>query len=152
MKWLKEENDKLIPPPTYDEETGMVNCHVNVEWLINHGYKEWSDQSISNWYENHNPIEEKTEPQVEPSKEDFNKSCLYFKQICHQIGALINDPNFKGGYDDMIEFYDHPAYKTSQGVQLAIAWSGSNDLCRYEANKIGLGSPEWWYKCWEDEK
>lgn len=59
---------------------------------------------------------------------------------------------FKGGYDDMITFYSHNAYKTSECMQLAIAWSGCNDLCRYEANKIGLGSPEWWYKCWEDEK
>ena len=81
---------------------------------------------------------------------DFNNACQMFRQICSQIGTLIEDENFKGGYDDMLTFYNHEAYKTDKGVQLAIAWSGCNDLCKYEASKIGLDSPEWWYRCWSD--
>ena len=81
---------------------------------------------------------------------DFDNACQVFRQICSQIGELIEDENFKGGYDDMMTFYNHPAYKTDKGLQLAMAWSGCNDLCKYEGNKIGLNSPEWWYKCWEN--
>ena len=82
---------------------------------------------------------------------DFDNACQVFRQICSQIGTLIGDENFKGGYDDMMTFYNHPSYRTSEGLQLAMAWSGCNDLCKYEGNKIGLGSPEWWYKCWENK-
>ena len=89
-----------------------------------------------------------TQQQWEAETAPYN-ACQYFRQICHEIGELINDPNFKGGYDDMLIFYNHDAYKTDKGLQLAIAWSGCNDLCKYEANKLGINSPEWWYKCWD---
>lgn len=87
----------------------------------------------------------------EKNTTDFYNACQTFRQICSEIGKLINDENFKGGYDDMITFYNHSSYKTSEGMQLAIAWSGANDLCKYEANKLGIGSPEWWYRCWENK-
>lgn len=80
----------------------------------------------------------------------FNTACSYFRQICKEIGNLIGDNQFKGGYDDMISFYNHEAYKTDKGVQLAIAWSGCNQLCKYEGELIGLSSSEWWYKCWQN--
>lgn len=79
----------------------------------------------------------------------FITACEYFRQICGEIGELIGDSEFKGGYDDMPIFYAHDAYKTDKGVQLAIAWYGVNDLCKYEASKLGIGSPDWWYRCWE---
>lgn len=145
MKWLKEQNNKLIAPPVYDKQTGKVNCHIDKEWLAEHGYSLYSEEDEQNWYNIHYP-------EIIPEPIDmtyFNNACVYFRQVCQEIGELINEPNFKGGYDDMITFYSHSAYKTDTGMQLAIAWSGCNDLCRYEANKIGLGSPEWWYKCWE---
>ena len=81
---------------------------------------------------------------------DFDNACLRFRQICSEIGLLIGDENFKGGYDDMLTLYNHDAYKTDKGVQLAIAWSGCNELCKYEANNIGLGSPDWWFRCWSN--
>lgn len=146
MKWLKQENNTLITPPIYDEQTGTVNCQANTEWLIKHGYTLWNDEQEQNWYNKHFPS-------IEPipiDMTDFNNACIYFKQICQEIGELINDPDFKGGYDDMIVFYNHQKYKTDKGMQLAIAWAGCNDLCRYEANKLGIGSPQWWYKCWNN--
>lgn len=81
----------------------------------------------------------------------FETACEYFRQICGEIGELIGDSEFKGGYDDMPIFYAHKSYKTDKGVQLAIAWAGVNDLCKYEASKLGIGSPDWWHKCWEDK-
>lgn len=81
----------------------------------------------------------------------FETACAYFRQICSEIGSLISDSEFRGGYDDMPVFYAHDEYKTDKGVQLAIAWAGANDLCKYEASKLGIGSPDWWYRCWEDK-
>ena len=80
---------------------------------------------------------------------DFDKACNQFRQICNEIGILIGNNDFHGGYDDMVGFYEHESYKTNKGLQLAIAWSGCNDLCKYEAGKLGIGSPEWWYRCWQ---
>ena len=88
----------------------------------------------------------------EPSTEEFDRACEYFRQICGEIGDLMGVENFRGGYDDMPVFYAHDAYKTDKGMQLAIAWSGCNDFCNHEAAKLGLGSPEWWYKCWNIEQ
>lgn len=82
---------------------------------------------------------------------DFDNACNQFRQICHEIGILIDDDDFRGGYDDMVGFYEHESYKTDKGLQLAIAWSGCNDLCKYEAGKLGIGSPEWWYRCWQSQ-
>lgn len=141
MKWLKLENDKLKSPPVYDKETGMSNCHVNTEWLISHGYTQWTEDQERDWYESKYPSTIK-------NTTAFDTACEYFRQICGEIGFMIGDDNFKGGYDDMPIFYAHESYKTDRGMQLAIAWSGCNDLCKYEASKLGIGSPEWWYRCW----
>ena len=72
---------------------------------------------------------------------DFETACSYFRQICQEIGKEISNPEFKGGYDEMVNFYNHSSYKTDRGLQLAIAWTGCNDLCKYESEKIGLTSP-----------
>ena len=145
MKFLKQQNNRLVSPPKYDPNTGIVNCQLDLNWLQQNGYTLYSDQQQIQWYKNHNQI-------IELDTTNFDNACSYFRQICQQIGTLINEPNFKGGYDDMITFYSNNQYKTDEGMQLAIAWSGCNDLCRYEANKIGLNSPEWWYKCWQDNQ
>lgn len=83
---------------------------------------------------------------------DFDLACGYFKQICGDIGKLMGEENFKGGYDDMPRFYAHPTYKTAQGMQLAIAWAGANEFCNHEAKKLNLDSPQWWYKCWSENE
>lgn len=79
---------------------------------------------------------------------NFETACSYFRQICKEIGQEISNPEFKGGYDEMVNFYNHSSYKTDRGLQLAIAWAGCNDLCKHEAKKIGLTSQQWWYRCW----
>lgn len=50
MKWLKLESNELTAPPTFDKETGISNCHVNTEWLISHGYTQWTDEQIEEFY------------------------------------------------------------------------------------------------------
>ena len=87
----------------------------------------------------------------EVDKSSFDSACGHFRQICHEIGELIGNNDFKGGYDDMLVFYASDAYKTDKGLQLATAWAGVNELCKYEAYKLGMGSPAWWHKCWSTD-
>ena len=88
----------------------------------------------------------------EQNTTDFETACAYFRQICGEIGALMGEQNFRGGYEDMPRFYAHPSYKTSEGLALATAWGGCNDFCNHEAKKLGIGSPDWWHKCWQLQK
>ena len=81
--------------------------------------------------------------------EDFENACAQFRQVCAEIGTLIGVENFRGGFEDMPVFYAHPSYRTIQGLCLATAWKGLDTLCTYEGSKIGLGQPQWWYRCWE---
>ena len=87
---------------------------------------------------------------VPPSTEDFDKACMQFKQVCAQIALATGIEDFKGGFDEMVAFQQSAVFGTLQGVQLATAWSAADKLCTYEASKIGIGQPEWWYKCWEE--
>ena len=81
--------------------------------------------------------------------DDFNAACAQFRAVCSSIASAIGDPDFKGGFDEMIAFSQTPVYQTFEGLQLAMAWSAANELCVYEAKKIGIGQPDWWYLCWE---
>ena len=81
MKWLKAENNQLITPPIYDEQTGTVNCHVNEEWLTEHDYTLWSDEQEQNWYKIHYP---NTEPTL-VDMTDFNN----FVAKCQQYGKKL---------------------------------------------------------------
>lgn len=101
------------------------------------------------WYEANGYTTEAPEivaPSIDTSA--FDSACEAFKSVCSEIGALIGDTNFKGGFDEMLIFKDSPIYSTIEGLQLSISWSAANELCKYEGSKIGLFQPDWWYKCW----
>ena len=66
------------------------------------------------------------------------------------IGNAIGDDNFRGGFDEMAIFQQSSAVDSLSGIQLAVAWSAANELCKYEGHKLGLEQPEWWYECWRD--
>lgn len=85
-----------------------------------------------------------------PDMTDFNAACAGFRQVCAEIGTLIGDPNFKGGFDEMAEFQASEAAHSEAGIALAVRWIAANELCKYEGMKVGFGQPEWWYKCWEE--
>lgn len=86
---------------------------------------------------------------ADPSTEDFETACSHFREVCKQIGTLIGVEDFRGGFDEMLTFYTHDAFKTTQGHSLALAWVGVDEQCAYEGAKIGLGRPAWWHRCWE---
>ena len=81
----------------------------------------------------------------------FEEACAQFRTLCAAIGTFIGDATFDGGFEDYAEFANSEAYKSNpvQGNAYAIQWSALNELCKYEGSKIGLGQPQWFYKCWE---
>ena len=83
-----------------------------------------------------------------PDMTAFNAACEQFRTVCAQIAQAADLEGFKGGFDEMVEFQQAPIYATIPGLQLAVAWSAANELCKYAADQVGLGQPEWWYDCW----
>ena len=79
----------------------------------------------------------------------FNAACEQFRAVCGQIATAASFPDFKGGFDEMAEFQRSELYGTLPGLQLAMAWSAANELCKYEGQKVGYGQPAWWYYCWQ---
>ena len=81
----------------------------------------------------------------------FESACAQFRTLCAAIGEFIGDAEFKGGFDEYAVFATSEAYASNpvNGNALAIQWSALNELCKYEGAKIGLGQPQWWYRCWE---
>ena len=91
------------------------------------------------------PPEPEEEPE-EPTKA-LDDACTLFRAICYEIGTAINNPNFKGGFDELLSFT-----KEQQDIVRTL---GLNDrinlidrLCNHEANKVELQAPAWWYRCW----
>lgn len=81
----------------------------------------------------------------------FEQACQLFIALCGEIGEFINDPDFRGGFDEYAVFAASDAYQENpvKGNALAIQWSALNELCKYEGAKAGYGQPDWWYRCWE---
>ena len=78
----------------------------------------------------------------------FKTYCNYFRQVCNEIGSLINISNFKGSNQEILNFYGSDEYKTEKGVQLAIALDTVKNLCQYQAEKLNIYN-QWFDKCWE---
>ena len=78
----------------------------------------------------------------------FKTYCNYFRQVCNEIGSLINVSNFKGSNQEILNFYGSDEYKTEKGVQLAIALDTTKNLCQYQAVKLNIYN-QWFDKCWE---
>lgn len=80
----------------------------------------------------------------------FDNACEQFRELCGIIGNLIDDPDFKGGFDEIAIFEQSEAAQSIEGIQLSLKWMALDKLCTYEGSKIGLGQPDWWYRCWEN--
>ena len=80
----------------------------------------------------------------------FKVACKMFRDVCAQIGEFIGDDGFRGGFEEYGKFINSSSAKSSKASAslLASMWSGANEYAKYEASKIGMGAPEWWYKCW----
>ena len=89
-------------------------------------------------------------PSIKKTSEAFEAACDDFRNICFQIREYFEFESFRGGFDEMSLVYNSQKFMTLQGQALAQAWNASNQLCVYEAKKICLDQPDWWYQCWAD--
>lgn len=147
--WYKVIDEKLVPPPVNfitPEGATICNFSLSPALMTKYGWSDWTPEEEAQWREEH---PEPVPPG--PDMTDFNNACQKFRQVCTAIGVLIGVSDFKGGFDEMEEFQNSEASGTMDGIRLAIAWSASNELCKYEGSKVGLGQPDWWYKCWEEQ-
>lgn len=87
-------------------------------------------------------------PEEEPNMTDLRAAFVTFRKVCEDIGQLLGEPNFKGGFDEMDVFEASPYAKTTEGICLAIRWGAADKRCTYEAKKVGIGQPQWWKLCW----
>ena len=83
--------------------------------------------------------------------EEFEEACVMFRALCAQIGQFIGNPDFHGGFGEMASFAQSEAYQQNpvMGNTLAIQWAALNEECKYFGSRIGLGQPQWYYRCWE---
>lgn len=106
-----------------------------------------SSEDASRWMEVDVPVdyEESTVSTVK-----FDEACEQFRGVCAQIAQFTGIENFHGGFDEYASFMQSEAFQSNPvaGLTLAMLWSGANEYCVYEGAKIGLGQPDWWYRCW----
>ena len=141
--WVKLENGKAAYPPENKDKTVGATVHVNY-WLE-------EDNLTAAGYE------QKTQEEIDAYIADFEaartaafrSACEKFREICAQIQAYFELEAFTGGFDEMPLIQTSDKFLTIQGQVLAQSWSAANLLCTYEAAKIGLGQPDWWYQCWQ---
>ena len=158
-----------LPPMVYVSDTQTVcNFPQHKQALLKYGYlpvipapEQKAGKSYSGIFilkEDHIQAEwtyTDTAPQQELQYQDFEAACQQFRAVCTQIGYAIDQPNFKGGFDQMTLFAQSPVYSTIQGLKLGIAWAAANEACQHEAAKLGIyrpGDATWWRMCWQQQE
>ena len=155
-EYLMPANSTAVAPPEIRE--GNARIWTGTVWTYtedHRGETVWQDHDTSREIRELGPIPEgwsaerpEAPPDPQPDRTEFNAACAQFRAVCGQIGEAIGVQDFRGGFDEMSAFSAHPVSDTLAGVKLAVAWSAANELCIYEAKKIGIGQPAWWYDCW----
>ena len=80
---------------------------------------------------------------------EFEAACENFRNVCHEISEATGIQDFKGGFDEMLEFQQSDIANTQVGLALAMKWSAADKLCTYIADrKLKIGQPAWWKRCW----
>lgn len=82
-----------------------------------------------------------------PDTTDFDNACALFRQTCLAIGEIIGNANFKGGYDEVLQL-SAEQFALVRNAGLTDKFNTLDSLCNYEAQKLGIGRPDWWYICW----
>lgn len=114
-----------------------------------YGWPQWSDSAVEAYNAAHPQLAD-----FQQDTTDFDNACAQFRAVCAQIGQAIDQPGFKGGFDQMSLFAQSPVYSTIQGLKLGIAWAAANEACQHQAAKLGLyrpGDATWWRLCWTQE-
>ena len=139
--YAKIQNGSVVYPPRNDGN--RFNVDTCVQWLQQHGFTDMTAQQIAP-YLTHETVDYTA----------FDNACQMFRQVCYQIGGVIGNAQFKGGFDQYASFIDsqYAQQNPAQAALYAAMWSGANEYAKYEGSKIGLGQPDWWYKCWNIQR
>lgn len=90
-------------------------------------------------------------PDPEPHTPDYTTlegSCGLFRAVCGEIEVALGIENFRGGFDELLALTPEQ-HDIIRGAGLTDRLNLADRLCNHEANKVGLQSPAWWYRCWE---
>ena len=150
MKWLKLENNKLTEPPTFDKETGISNCHVNTEWLISHGYMQWTDEQVEEFYENQ---VNSSQQDKEITQEDYDKAMeehLLNERIAR--GYTLREPSdykddpYERFAQDAKDWIAHRSMVMVYGLQVQNDYEEGKEIPTLEEFKANLPKIVWTIK------
>lgn len=140
--WVKLENGVATYPPENRDKTVGATVYVNYwldeENLTAAGYEQKTQEEIDAYVADYEAARTAS----------FQAACEQFRSVCSQIQSYYEFESFTGGFDEMTLVQSSAKFLTLEGQALAQSWSAANLLCTYEAAKIGIGQPDWWYQCW----
>lgn len=78
----------------------------------------------------------------------LDAACVRFRALCAAIDALLPEAlrPFRGGYDEIAAAEQYAT--TMEALTLEVKLLAANAACNYEAGKVDMQSPRWWYHCW----
>ena len=71
-----------------------------------------------------------------------------FRTICETIKTTLSLEDFKGGFDEILALTSEQI-ATLKTTDLLERLTFTDRLCNHEADKVGMQSPRWWYRCWQ---
>lgn len=91
-------------------------------------------------------IEEPQSISMDYTTLDF--ACTLFRTICGAIKTTLSLEDFKGGFDEILAL-NSEQIATLKTTDLLERLTFTDRLCNHEADKVGMQSPLWWYRCWQ---
>lgn len=140
MPYAKFENKAVIYPPHNDGN--QINVHLNPAWLADNGYTLKTPEEIAACVSENAATVDRTA---------LDAAYVNFRAVCSAIGTLIGNENFRGGFDEISSFADSEAAQSQAGIVLSLKLTFADKQCTYEAAKLGIGQPQWWNECWNNQ-
>lgn len=140
MPYAKFENGVVIYPPHNDGN--CVNVHLCEEYCEAHGFTLKTPEEIAAYEDEHAETVDRTA---------LEAAYANFRAVCSAIGTLIGNPDFKAGFEEIPSFADSEAAQSQQGIILSLKLTFADKQCTYEATKLGIGQPQWWNECWNNQ-
>jgi len=141
MAWKKINEDGTLSDPPHNSGN-KINVHLDADWLAKNGYTDMTDEQIAAYEAEHTVTVDRTA---------LDAAYTNFRAVCSAIGTLIGNADFKGGFDEISSFADSEAAQSQAGIILSLKLTFADKQCTYEAAKLGIGQPQWWNECWNNQ-
>lgn len=92
-----------------------------------------------------------TQDEKPTPEQEAHAAWKQFRKSVYALQEFLHDPTFMGGFDEDYKVRESSYTKADKltAVELVEEWHGANDKAVYRSGLIGLGQPEWYFKCWE---